>query len=261
MDLSCSTYRVVCSDSVRLTDSPSEQQLSVFTHRTANNGIYLGWCLCSVRNHGGKYRRSSCIFFAHGLRIPGPHRPHKPFQWEEMAFFLGCLCLPCDWVLKGHCMAVPGSVRRDLWTFLSWGLGCCSSASHLNVSSHLYHILSFLPPSLQSRKRKKYFNNGVWQLYFEYWKESGLFWQYLFIHFNECCMSEVENFFFEKFKLALFIVSLIDVQLACACRSSLLKRGKRKLPHHVLDPIWRTDWQDSLDIKSTEYRAGMYVIF
>lgn len=220
----------VWQTALQSSSSVSLKCLSVFTHRTANNGIYLGWCLCSVRNHRGKCRRGSCIF-ARGLRIPRPHRPHKHFQWEEMAFFLGCLCLPCDWVLKGHCAAAPGSVRRDLWTFLSWGLGCCSSASHLIVSSHLYHILSFLPPSLQSRKRKKYFNNGVWQLCFEYWKESGLFWQDLFIHFNECCMSEVTSYFFEKFKLALFIVSLIDVPLACACRSSLRAcRGRGDSP-------------------------------
>lgn len=44
-------------------------------------------------------------------------------------------------------------------------------------------------------------------------------------------MSEVENFFFEKFKLAFFIVSLIDIQLACACRRALRAcRGRGDCP-------------------------------
>lgn len=41
------------------------------------------------------------------------------------------------------------------------------------------------------------------------------------MHFNEYYMNEVEGHFFGKFKLAVFIVSLIDVELACACKSSL----------------------------------------
>lgn len=212
--------------------------------------------------------RGSCIF-AHGLRVPGPHHPHKHFQWEEMAFFSGYPVIGC-W---------RGMARQLLaqWHLLVLGPGVLL-VSHLIVSSRLYHILSFLPPSFQSRKRKKYFSNGVWQLCFEYWKESGLFWQDLFIHFNECCMSEVESYFFEKFKLALFIVSLINEELACACRSSLracrgrgdcpdaavssfAKEREKKTTHHVLDPAWRIDWQGSLDIKSTELEQACIWFF
>lgn len=213
--------------------------------------------------------RGSCIF-AHGLRVPGPHHPHKHFQWEEMAFFRGTLWLGAE-----------GAWRGSSWlsgTVSSWGLGCCSSPSWLSLPVFIT-FCPFCPQAFKAEKEKKYFSNGVWQLCFEYWKESGLFWQDLFIHFNECCMSEVESYFFEKFKLALFIVSLINEELACACRSSLracrgrgdcpdaavssfAKEREKKTTHHVLDPAWRIDWQGSLDIKSTELeQACMWFFF